>query len=522
MSLQVAIRRAFELGCAIVAESVSDAALAAGHPDLVPRVAGGPVQAARIELLFEGIGTRLPAYRVALFAVKSLTTLWRSFEHPLYAGRLLWPRKRRRWMIRLPNIVLKSWRGSAESWCEWLDKGAKKGRHVRRDNFAHVHGECVIILCDCCHLMGVRLGGIMTDGYGLLVWGERDESKRQRTVARTTAEVVKNPDEVRAKLDGKAVNYGASGDAPEDPKAYLREEARPSSYKARRRAHPDKVPRDIGFTGQVRASTLCNQNVMGAGFFTGRVVASLDPGRRFLLAGGILLDWRLLTSVRLSSRHWYAGDGSDRAEREGRKRWASGHVGHDVDMDAWEKEQRRSSTVHSRPAFAANNRAEVRQSVRGEQARGARRRVDRHQRQRALMAQLRDTLDALFATYAITDKAPVILVGDGGGKKSWSGVHGSRGGGAQKIVDFLAEYFLVILVQEHHTSRLCPMCHEEADFANDYEWRSKTCSHCRSHKKPWRPFFYDRDIGASVNFYFIAVFMSLTGGRRPPAFRRRK
>ena len=287
---------------------------------------------------------------------------------------------------------------------------------------------------------------------------------------------------------------------------------------------------------------------MDRNFFDGRVVLSLDPGRRYLVAGALIVDWQLKTSVRISSRYWYRADGTDevglfrvvraflivtfvvwQAERKGRVRAAAGCAGHDPVLDAWEEQQRclgerRGAPLHTPPNFAASQR--YRADVHKEHRRKAKQRVNQEQRQLRILRELCDTIDGLFAAHLPpgSTKQPVILVGEAGRGNCWRGIGGSRGGGAQRVINFLAEHFFLITVPEEYTSQRCPRCHGQSEQGTMYEKRTKCCEHCA---KGGRPFFFDRDLAASVNFYYIAVFMAkafVQGKKapRPRAFCRPK
>ncbi len=137
---------------------------------------------------------------------------------------------------------------------------------------------------------------------------------------------------------------------------------------------------------------------------------------------------------------------------------------------------------------------------------------------RRLKFNLLDTLNASFrAMGAAAGKRLVLVIGKEG--KSNRGVRGARGFFSRELIEFLAEFFLVLLLDENNTSKLTPCCHSESSFANEHEMRTKRCLHCKvtyELKKPASSentmctisFCYDRDLGASVNFAYVAIFLA--------------
>jgi hypothetical protein len=120
-------------------------------------------------------------------------------------------------------------------------------------------------------------------------------------------------------------------------------------------------------------------------------------------------------------------------------------------------------------------------------------------------------------------KRPVIVMGRDGGVGR--GVRGTRGHCSTALRSFLAEFFLILTVDEHNTTKLCPRCHQESVFAKRNEIRSKKCAHgCGWTDRDGKlhAFCYDRDFGASINMYYIACFMARTTGGRPHAFQTEK
>jgi hypothetical protein len=120
-------------------------------------------------------------------------------------------------------------------------------------------------------------------------------------------------------------------------------------------------------------------------------------------------------------------------------------------------------------------------------------------------------------------KRPILLIGRGAG--TGQGVRGTRSYIFPLLEKYLAEFFLILTVDEFNSTKLCPKCHHPTEFACKDEIRSKVCRResCKTtvtkdDVETQRDFFYDRDVGAAMNFYFIAVFMAKSGGKRPPPF----
>jgi hypothetical protein len=104
---------------------------------------------------------------------------------------------------------------------------------------------------------------------------------------------------------------------------------------------------------------------------------------------------------------------------------------------------------------------------------------------------------------------------------------GSHSRGARKaplrlLLRLLSDQFLVILVNEAYTSQLCPRCLGPTSFVRTRDYRSKKCDRCHGpgcdDKAQPRPFVFDRDYAAAVNFVTILRYMCSHGGKRPPVF----
>ncbi len=266
-------------------------------------------------------------------------------------------------------------------------------------------------------------------------------------------------------------------------------------------------------------------------FFRDRPTAYADPGSVWALSGHVGMysgaTYTAQSCCRVSTRQIYRAAGIDKRERDGRALWAEREV-EGLYRAKWEEEERASPHVFpSRPSVqdwmsgAPYTKARDTLKARGE-ARG-------YHAKRNIKFALLDTLNASFRELnAGTGKRPVLVIGKEG--KSNRGVRGARGFFSRELIEFLSEFFLVLLLDENNTSKLTPCCHTESVFANDHEMRSKCCQRCTvtfAVKKPifkgeqtrTMRFSYDRDLAASINFAYVAIFMAATG-KRPSSFAR--
>jgi len=102
--------------------------------------------------------------------------------------------------------------------------------------------------------------------------------------------------------------------------------------------------------------------------------------------------------------------------------------------------------------------------------------------------------------------------------------HAVRTAPLQLLVRLLSDQFLVILIDEAYTSQLCPRCLGTTTFVRKRDLRSKKCDHChgpgRDEQGQPRPFVFDRDYAAAVNFVTILRYMCSHGGKRPLVFEK--
>ena len=113
-----------------------------------------------------------------------------------------------------------------------------------------------------------------------------------------------------------------------------------------------------------------------------------------------------------------------------------------------------------------------------------------------------------------TQKKPVILLGDQYCPSK--GARGGRGFLTKPLVEYLAQFFLIVIVPEHLTSQLCPLCHKKTEFASKDSLRGKVCKGCEVFGG--HDFYFDRDFGAPTNFHYKAEFFMRSGGFYPPQY----
>ena len=101
---------------------------------------------------------------------------------------------------------------------------------------------------------------------------------------------------------------------------------------------------------------------------------------------------------------------------------------------------------------------------------------------------------------------------------------GARKGPLRLLLRLLTDQFLVITLDEAYTSQLCPRCLGTTTFVRKRDLRSKKCDHChgpgRDEQGQPRPFVFDRDYAAAVNFVTILRYMCSHGGKRPRVFEK--
>ena len=445
-------------------------------------------------------------YGAALAAIKRLQEIWRMY-FPMSDGVLVWPCKRKKWMIRIANSNLVFLRGQlngrAESWEEWFDRNAKvPGRQPAFGKF-----------------VGSK-GGIITDGFRLSLYGERASSNLQRTEKRSTAELG-SPDfvsKVVSYLNGQpdgnvnsdANALGSAANAMEPAEKIAKIEVEVSEPSRLLHAEKDHVAAtgDDGsppgvecfdYTGIVRLETAVKKGVVDELFFDDRPILTLDPGGKYSEAGAFIRNWELFKFFRVSSRDFARRTGRDQIEKEGlRTRTDFGGIG--SSRRNWERLERAATQVLFQEPDV-RKWADEYDSVALLQTRRAKSQSRVWALEQKFLFEMLDSIKHTFGSMG-GSKPPVIVLGRDGGHGQ--GVRGTRGNYSGVLLKFLAEFFLVLTVGEHNTTKMCPCCHKESVFAKRSEIRSKKCEHgCgsvykdrRSGNIKFHAFCYDRDFGA--------------------------
>ena len=119
-----------------------------------------------------------------------------------------------------------------------------------------------------------------------------------------------------------------------------------------------------------------------------------------------------------------------------------------------------------------------------------------------LTAELRETVAKLKADGHLRTADLIVVMGSEGRTKAGKG---QRVPPINAFVRFWSEWFLVIIVPESNTSKLCSSCLHESFHhrKHDKDIRSKCCRNCG--------LMYDRDEGAAVNMLRIIVSVLLHG-----------
>ncbi len=210
--------------------------------------------------------------------------------------------------------------------------------------------------------------------------------------------------------------------------------------------------------------------------------------------GGFFKDWSLQKFFRVSSRDFARQTGRDQVQRDVVDAKSKGGDS-GCYRNVWERFERASSSVlESVPNVRDWNAEEpVARQVQGVAA-SAKSRIWAKERKYLLtvIASIKETFKEL------SGKRGVIILGSSGG--SGVGVKGTRGHYCSAVEKVLAEFFLVLKIDEHNTTKLCPRCHQESHFAKRSEIRSKCCDNLACGWKDkdgsQHKFCYDRDFGA--------------------------
>jgi hypothetical protein len=253
-----------------------------------------------------------------------------------------------------------------------------------------------------------------------------------------------------------------------------------------------------------------------------RTVLGLDPGSRKAMAGVFVKDWERygffqVTSRDFSRKTWR--DNIERSEKSARDDVLKEHGTEQAGnyRRAWKRSERASDSVHGEQINLESLLGKEANFVRKQYKARSKAQGKVRAKETKYLRSVRDRIQSKFDEMG--GKKGIILLGADGG--TGQGVRGTRGFFTQKIVAYLAQYFLILTLGEHNTTKLCPCCHEETDFANNWEIRSKMCASCLSEPTAGGvqfAFAYDRDFGAAVNLYYFAQFMVASGGWRPREF----
>lgn len=328
-------------------------------------------------------------------------------------------------------------------------------------------------------------GGILTDGFRFSLYGKRGKAQLQRTAARTASHLKEKGvvDKVKQLLDHVPT-------APGPPQL----DAEPL----------DKKPKldDFTFTGILTMENAVKKGVIDMEFFDGRAVLVLDPGGKYGQAGAFVRDWEIASFFRVSSRDFFRQTGRDKVQQEGvesRER-LGGNVG--CERALWERFERASDEVlHKAPDV--RKWAEEYELVAQHQKTRAKAQSRVWTREQEFLHEMLRSIQSTFQEMGGT-KCPVIVMGRDEGKGQ--GVRGTRGHCSTALQTFLAQFFLILTVGEHNTTKLCPCCHRETVFAKRSEIRSKKCKHGCGWKDTngiHHDFCYDRDFGAVSDFVFL-------------------
>jgi hypothetical protein len=274
------------------------------------------------------------------------------------------------------------------------------------------------------------------------------------------------------------------------------------------------------FTGLIRLETLAK--VARRDALVDRVLMPLDGGELHALSGNVMVnEWRC-PSFHIPTRDLVRRSGRDAVDRAGRKNRAKleeKYQRKQLNRDVFEKNERATDEVlQKRPvnekimedAPFVHEQFRLRANVQSK--------VPMLQNEcfAGILWKLTEKMEEAMK-WSGTTKKPVILLGDKYGPAK--GAHGVRGHMATPLVEYLAQFFLIILVPEHLTSLLCPQCHMATVFAANDSYRGKLCKDCCVARKD---FFFDRDFGAPINIHFKAEYFLQSGGFFPPQYITKK
>jgi len=447
---------------------------------------------------------------IALNAIKLLESKWHLY-FPDANGVLVWPRKRKRWLIQLPNCALDEIRANLTDWESWfvkyrqLNKDGEKRKLPKFDAFERVSGKVK--------------GGILTDGFSVSLYGKRCKAGLQRTEERTAEHLRErgvlqkvqdflNPNRNSGLPLGPDVGSGAGAGAGAGGAVGGAGGAvggagaggAGGGAGAGREWREKRPKEEFNFVGRMSLLSAIGKGLVGPDFFEGRPALTLDPGGKYPLAGVFVLDFTVQECFRVSSREFYKRTGRDAVQKRGEERRAE-FGSHGEERKAWEMLERGAKSVLNKTPDVTKW-AEEYEAVGMHQADRAKVQSRVWMKERKFLFQVLESIQEGFKSLGGTKPSVIILGADGG---TGHGVRGTRGHCATAFIKFLSEFFLILTVNENKTTKMCPRCHKESVFAKRSEIRSKRCKNgCGSLDKggTWHDFCYDRDYGA-VSFCFI-------------------
>jgi hypothetical protein len=463
--LPAAVAEACDVGAALIRARV---AAAAGLPSS---------SVSDVRLFAAQMGTVPAVYRASLAAVKAAEILYREF-YGAYRGVMLYPVLRCSWKIHFPNQAFWRQRGE-QGWEAFFTSNAKVAGRV--PDFGAFRRNA----------KGAVEGGIMTDGVSLILYGKRPVKEQQRTESRTAADL-------KSKVRQEQLKCELAG---------------PPNFLGKPFCSSNGV--DGNFTGVMKLDAFLDI-VKDPDVFDDRGVLVFDPGYLWALRGGFVMNDRLYSKLRISSRDFFHKTGRDNVERVGRelREKLVGEEGSErAYLASWERAERAAEAVLASEIDLAALMAEYELRSTQQHSRAKMQSKIASKEARYLFDKLLWPICKGFRHMGGRRKN-IIMVGDEDDNKP--GVKGTRSFVLSIILKFWAQFFLVLLCPERNTTNNCPNCHQKSEFAYpDVQKRTKVCRNCPA---MGRDFFYDRDDGASLNIYHVAKHKAKAGGWPPLAF----
>ena len=106
------------------------------------------------------------------------------------------------------------------------------------------------------------------------------------------------------------------------------------------------------------------------------------------------------------------------------------------------------------------------------------------------------------------EKSPVIIFGDG----KFTAKKGSRSGNASWLKEYLSRFFLVLEIDEYHTSQKCSKCWGQLQKMKKF--RVKKCTSCKMNSNGQeQDLVVNRDISAPLNMLYNCISLVMNGER---------